>query len=216
MSDSHAWAAVIATLGLLVLYELVLAAMHRWLPHRLARTVHATLRAQWFEAVSGQRGSEILAVQTLRNSMMSATMLASTAALALMGTITLAVPSLHATFADGPGAARFTPRLALEFMLLALLFASLVSTVMAVRFYNHAGFVAALPVDSELRRRWSMSGVAYVRKAGILYSAGLRHLVLVVPAVAALLAPVAGPIAAAIVAAVLLMFDRVPDAPVRR
>lgn len=216
MSNTHAWTAVTATVSLLVLYELVLVAMHRWLPHRLARTVHATLRAQWFEAVSGQRGSEILAVQTLRNSMMSATMLASTAALGLMGTVTLAVPSLHLRSEGGASAVGLTPQLTLELLLLVLLFTSLVSTVMAVRFYNHAGFVAALPVDSELRRRWSMSGVAYVRKAGVLYSIGLRHVVLVVPVVAALLAPAAGPIAAAIVAAVLFVFDRVPDEAARR
>ena len=212
MSDDHAWAFVFATVGVLALYEVLLVVMQRWTPHRLARTAHATLRAQWFEAVSAQRGSEILAVQTLRNSMMSATMLASNVALGLMGTVALAAPSLHATFADGTSAVAFTPRLALELLLLVLLFTSLVSTMMAVRFYNHAGFVAALPVDSEPRRQWSVSGVAYARKAGVLYSVGLRHLVLVVPAMAALLAPAAGPLAAGIVAAVLFVFDRVPAA----
>ena len=46
-----------------------------------------------------------------------------------------------------------------------LVIGALVSTMMAVRFYNHAGFVAALPVDSEPRRQWSMAGVARAARA---------------------------------------------------
>ena len=49
-------------------------------------------------ALSRQPGSEILAIQTLRNSVMSATMTASTAVLGLMGTVSLAAPSLDASF----------------------------------------------------------------------------------------------------------------------
>jgi hypothetical protein len=63
--------------------------------------------------VSQQKGSEILAVQTLRNSLMSATMTAS---------------SLHASFGQGGTVwPEFTPRLAMELGVLGLLFASLVS-----------------------------------------------------------------------------------------
>jgi hypothetical protein len=42
----------------------------------------------------------------------------------------------------------------LELVLMALLFALLLSSAMAVRFYNHAGFICAMPVGSEARRRW--------------------------------------------------------------
>ncbi len=199
---------------MLVFYELLLLAMQRSQPQRLARTAHAALRQDWFAAVSVQKGSEILAVQTLRNSLMSATMLASTAALGLMGAVTLAAPSLHAGFGEAlPAAALVTPRLALELVLMALLFTSLVATVMAVRFYNHAGFVGGIPVDSPARQRWNAAGMAAVRRAGLLYSVGLRHLILVVPVVAAILAPVAGPVAALLVVAVLFSFDRVAQAP---
>ncbi|MBP7567242.1 MAG: hypothetical protein KA795_14665 [Burkholderiaceae bacterium] len=97
---------------------------------------------------------------------------------------TLGAPSLH-TIADHVAAAPFvvvTPRLMLELVLLSLLFASLVSTLMAVR---------------------------YVRKAWLLYGFGLRQLVLVAPVVAALLHPFAGPVAALAVAWVLFALDRV-------
>ncbi len=45
-------------------------------------------------ATSAQKGSEVLAVQPLQNSLMSATLAASTEVLALMGTMTPAAPSL--------------------------------------------------------------------------------------------------------------------------
>jgi uncharacterized membrane protein len=209
MSVAATWIAVALTVAVLALYEGLLAVLQRRRPRHTAPSAHASLREDWFEAVSAQKGTELLAVQTLRNSLMSATLLASTAALGLMGTITLAAPSLHATFADAiPGVSLVTPRLALELVLLALLFTSLVSTVMAVRFYNHAGFIAGMPTESPARKRWEVAGNAYVRKAGLLYSVGLRHLVLVMPVVAALLSPVAGPVAAMAVVAVLLAFDR--------
>jgi len=148
-------------------------------------------------------------VQTLRNSLMSATMTASTAALGLVATATLAGPSLHSSFGEATGVPNVTPRLALELVLLALLFASLVSSTMAVRYYNHAGFIGSMPVGSEPRRRWERAGADYVRRAGILYSWGLRHLVLVAPVVASILHPATGPVAALFVVTVLFGFDRV-------
>ena len=79
---------------------------------------------------------------------------------------------------------------------------------MAVRYYNHAGFIGGMPVDSEARDRWTDAGKAYVRRAGILYSWGLRHLVLVAPILASIVHPAAGPVAALCLVAVLVKFDR--------
>lgn len=201
------WWAAFATTGILIGYEASLALAQRRRPGRMARTAHANLREDWFAAVSRQKGSEILAVQTLRNAVMSASMIASITALGLMGTVTLAAPSLHAEMGGG-AIPHFTPRLAMELVLLALLFASLVSSVMAVRYYSHASFVSGMPVDSEARQQWTSTGTLYVRKAGVLYSWGLRQLILVAPIVAFILHPVAGPFAAVLVSGVLLGFDR--------
>lgn len=202
------WMAAGLTAAILVAYEVLLVVMQLRRPSLVARSAHASLREEWFASISEQPGSEVLAVQTLRNSLMSATMLASTAALGLMGAVTLATPSLHAGFGQTGPVATLTTRLALELALLGLLFTSLVSTVMAVRFYNHASFIGAIPVASPARQRWSVAGTQYLRRAGLLYSIGLRHLVLVVPVVAAILWPMAGPVAAVLVVAVLLSFDR--------
>ncbi|GAC1603676.1 MAG: hypothetical protein NVS3B2_08370 [Ramlibacter sp.] len=203
------WLAASVTVAVLLAYEVSLAVAQRQRPERMARTAHAQLREDWFDAVSAQKGSEVLAVQTLRNALMSASMSASTAALGLMGTVTLAVPSLHGELGDAASVLpQVTPRLAMELVLLALLFASLVSSVMAVRYYNHAGFVGGMPVDSETRKRWAPAGTAHVRKAGVLYSWGLRQFILLAPVVAFILHPVAGPVAAVLVSGVMFSFDR--------
>lgn len=207
MGAQAAWIAVGLTLAVLLGYEALLLLLPRRRPQRSTPARHAGLREAWFRAVSEQKGSELLAVQTLRNSLMSATLLASTAALALMGTVSLAAPSLHAL--DGAaGRAGIGPRLALELALLALLLASLVSALMAVRLFNHAGFIGGMPVDSDARARWTEAGVRYVRRAGLLYGVALRQLVLAVPVVVAILLPAAGPLAAALVAGVLHSLDR--------
>lgn len=213
MSDGR-WIAAAATLAAIVLYELWHTFAQRRRPHALARSAHAGLREEWFASLSTQSGSEILAVQTLRNSLMSATMTASTAVLGLMGSITLAAPSLHATFdPDRLAALTVTPRLLVELMLLTLLFSALVSSVMAVRYYTHASFIGSMPAQSAARGRWAEAGSAYVRKAGILYSWSLRSLVLIAPLVAYLLHPYAGPVAAVLVTGVLYGFDRTREAP---
>lgn len=208
MSTGWQWLAAGATIALLASYEVWIAVGRRAADGSVARAVHAALREQWFEAVSAQRGSEILAVQTLRNSLMSASMTASAAVLGLMGTISLAAPSLQAGLAGGATVPQFTPRLALELVLLALLFASLVASVLAVRFYNHASFIGGMPVESQARERWGPAGRRYVARAGLLYSWSLRNLILVLPAVAFILHPWAGPAAALLTVFVLQAFDR--------
>lgn len=209
MTNATTWLAALLTVAILLIYEGALLLVQRLSPARLARAAHANLREEWFAAISKQRGSEILAVQTLRNSLMSATMTASTAVLGLMGTVTLSAPSLHSSFGDAESiSAHFTARLALELVLMTILFASLVCSAMAVRYYNHAGFISSMPVDSEERRRWSATGVVYLRRAGLLYSWGLRHLLMVAPILASIVYPLAGPVAAVILTITLLGFDR--------
>ena len=208
MNGNLVWLATLATVVVLFGYEAVVAVAQHRRPDRMARSAHAALREDWFNAVSQHAGSEILAIQTLRNSLMSATMTASTAVLGLMGTVTLAAPSLHLSFGEATVLPSVTSRLMLELLLLTLLFASLVCSAMAVRYYNHVGFISGMPVASEARQRWGPAGTAYVRRAGLLYSWGLRHLILVAPILASLLHPFAGPVAAVLVVLVLSGFDR--------
>lgn len=64
------WGIATAILVVVLGYEVALAFAQNRQPERLARTARATLREDWFAAVSLQTGPEILAVQTLRYSLM--------------------------------------------------------------------------------------------------------------------------------------------------
>jgi hypothetical protein len=208
-TDTLSWLAAALTVGILLAYEVSSHLAQRAQPQRMARSAHAQLREDWFRAVSAQPGSEILAVQTLRNSVMSATMSASTAVLGLIGTATLAAPGLRASIEVAhDGLPPMSPRLALELVLLALLLASMVSSVMAVRYFTHASYIGAMPVGCVSRAQWAPAGLAYVRRAGLLYSWGLRHLVLIAPLLASILHPLAGPVVALVMVATLARLDR--------
>ena len=207
--ETAGWWPALVTIGVLVLYQALLAVTERRHPERVARSSHARLRAIWFDAIARREGSEILAVQTLRNSLMSATMTASTAALALMGSITLSAPAFNAMAADGLSLSDFlSPRHVLELVLLLFLFVSLLSSVMSVRYYTHASFIAGMPADAQEKRLWIPIGENYVRKAGLFYSTGLRYFVLIAPVVVGIVHPLAGPPAAILVTAVLYSLDQ--------
>lgn len=202
--------AVALTLAIVLAHELLHGRRLRRAPQRLARGANAMLRAQWFAAVSAQPASEVLAVQTLRNAMMSATVVASAAVLGLMGTVTLAAPGLaHRAAAVGPWV---DAQLLLALGLLGLLFSALVASAMALRHYQHASFVVGMPVGSPERAHWAESGLGHLRRAGLAYSWALRHLLLIAPVLAALLHPWAGPPAALSIAWLLTRLDRTPAA----
>lgn len=207
MMTDLTWEAAVLTITILLAYEVALATQQKRHPERMAKSAHALIRREWFDAVSVVKGTEILAVQTVRNAVMAATMTSSISAIGLIGSATLAMPSIHIGLAQATISSSFGPRLLLELVLLALLFASLASSVMAVRFYNHAGFICAMPVDSEQRSRWSSVGSGYIDRAGRLYSWGVKHLILVAPILASILQPLAGPVAAALVVFALSGFD---------
>lgn len=83
-------------LSSLAVSALLLVACHLFLRFRLKRdpayTIHgvnALARSAWVESVMKSGEKDILAVQTLRNAIMGPTFLASTAALLIIGTLTL-------------------------------------------------------------------------------------------------------------------------------
>ena len=204
------WAALITSVLLIGSYELRLRATERRNPRSTARSAHAALREEWVRALSGQRGSEIVAVQTLRNSLMSATISASTAALALVGTLSLTVSSA----AQGLGLlglTRLSPGLVIELMLLGTLFASYVCSATAMRYFSHAGFAMSLPVASPEREVRLPTAIDYVRRAGLLYGWGLRAFFLVAPLIAGLIHTFAMPLASLALVMVLRALDRRPQ-----
>ena len=76
-----------ASVVLLLIYRMLHARRARLDPTTSTRAVHDRIRNDWVAAMSGNPDKGILAVQTLRNSVMAASFMASTSALALAGTL---------------------------------------------------------------------------------------------------------------------------------
>lgn len=74
---------------ILILYHLFLRYKIWKKPAYTVQAVNILARTAWVESIMQGTGKEILAVQTLRNSTMAATFLASTAVLLIIGVLTL-------------------------------------------------------------------------------------------------------------------------------
>ena len=121
----------------------ILAARFAWALGRDAESGQSiALRRAWVKRILAAPGSEILAIQTVRNSMMAASLMASTAVLALMGVISIghnqlgAADALHDWMHAGANLKLFLP--------LALLAACVVLFSKAVRLYHRAGYSLGL------------------------------------------------------------------------
>lgn len=208
MNDLVANAAVALSVLGLGAYEL----QQVWAARRdavaTARSAHRLLRGEWVRALSRQPGSEIIAVQALRNSAMSATITASTAVLVLMGAVSLMATAgaLPATFRD------LSRRHLLELALVLTLFTMYVCAAVALRYYHHAGFILSMPVGSPERTPREPIASSYVQRAGTLYSWSLRCFFYAGPITLGLLNALAMPLASLSLVGILVLYDRAPSA----
>ncbi len=204
MTTSHDWIAFGIATVIFAIYEIWVLWVGWRHPTRIARSAHAFMRESWVDALGRQPGFEIVAVQALRNSLMSATIAASTAALALMGTVSLASGNLEVTTFNS------TPplRIVLEILLMATLFASYVCSAMSMRYFSHAGFVMSMPVASPERASLNLMAKEYVKRAGLLYSWALRFFLIISPLVVGIVRPLGMPFMAIALVVALWFFDR--------
>jgi len=204
MSATQNWIAFAASSVIFCVYEVWVIWVGWRHPERIARSAHAFMRASWVDALSRQPGFEIVAVQALRNSLMSATIAASTAALALMGSVSLASSTIESASFDGAPSLRVV----LEILLMANLFASYVCSAMAMRYFSHAGFVMSMPVGSPERPALAPMAKEYVKRAGLLYSWALRFFLIIAPLVVGIVRPVGMPFMTVALVVALWFFDR--------
>ena len=155
------------------LYEIYL----RWIilraPMKLARSAHAAIRSNWVKSVMRRPGTEILVIQTLRNSVMAASFMATTAILALSGTLTLSGIAnsddrlWQAAFSRSSKPTLFAAKLLL---LTGSFFVSFLFMAMAVQFFNHTGYLITGEVASDEPTRKETLAAAYLNRAGNYYS----------------------------------------------
>ena len=200
----------------------ILVAYHVFLRYKLKRdpayTVHGVnslARAAWVENVMLSKTSkDILAVQTLRNAIMGPTFLASTAALLIVGTLTLSgqgdklTETWHALNVFG---SKHTELWQAKVLLLLLNFMiAFFSFSMAIRLFIHVGFMINVPV-SPAHHPVSPKNVAiYLNRAGAYHSVGMRAYYFSVPLVFWLFGPHFMLLATIVLIGVLYTIDRAP------
>lgn len=180
-------------------------------PASTVQGLNSIARRIWVEdVIAGHK--DILAVQTLRNSTMAATFLASTAVLLMVGVLTLSGQqeklneAWHAVNVFG---ALHTGLWIVKLMVLLLdFFIAFFSFSLAIRSYNHVGYM--INVAHTGRHDMLSPGpvAAHLNRAGRYYTIGMRAYYASVPIVMWLFSPVFMLVATAVLIIVLLRLDR--------
>lgn len=146
--------------------------------------VYQATRAGWVHSVMMER-RDILAVQTLRNSTMSASFMASTAVLLIIGVLTLSAQgeklsgTWHALSLWGQASAEMW-----LFKLLIMLFDLMIgffSFAMAVRLFHHIGYSINVPPAMQQESAQPHRVIADLNRAAIFYRIGMRSYYFTVP-----------------------------------
>ena len=204
----------VLSLLILIAYNLFISYKTR---KNLAYTVQAVTiiaRTAWVESIMQESGKEVLAVQTLRNSTMAATFLASTSVLFIIGVLTLSGQgdklenTWHALNIVG---AKHTDLWLTKLLLILLdLFVAFFSFSMAIRVFNHVGYMINVPLARNFKMICPAHVAVHLNRAGKFYSIGMRSYYTVVPLVFWLFGPHFMLLSTVVLVAVLYQLDRAP------
>ena len=187
-------AAISLSALLIALYYIALWLKTRNNPTYSIHGVNALARRLWVLNVMNNPGKDVMAVQTLRNFVMGASLMASTATLLIIGTLTLSgqaeniARSWHVLNIAGSHAAELwiikVLTLLLDFIIAFFAFA------MSVRLANHVVFMVNVP-DKNAHHALSQEAVAArLNRAGNLFAVGMRAFFVAIPLVFWLFGPV--------------------------
>ncbi len=203
----------LGSLAILAAYHFYLNVQLRHNPRYTIQSVNNAARTAWVSHIMVTPGKDILAVQTLRNSTMAATFLASTAVLLIIGVLNLSQSGggdgglIHSLAAHQPGYLLYLLKLT---PLLIDLFAAFFFFSLAIRMYNHVGYLinsgpqASGPVDPAYVAR-------ILNRGGRYYSYGMRSYYLCVPFVFWLFGPLFMLAASVLLIVALYHVDRSPE-----
>lgn len=157
----------------------------------------------------------VLAVQTLRNSTMAATFLASTSVLLIIGVLTLSEQGekLEAHWHVLNLVGSINPVLWMVKLLLLLLdlFVAFYTFSMCIRIYHHVGFMINIPLRLNHRMITPAHVAAHLNRAGHFYSLGMRSYYYLIPLVFWLFGPHFMLLATIGMLMVLYRIDRAPE-----
>jgi uncharacterized membrane protein len=198
-------------------YHLYLRYRERQDPAYTVQGVNRMARAMWVRGMMASGKPDVIAVQTLRNSTMAATFLASTAVLLIIGVLSLSgqgdklSTTWHALNVYGATHAELF--LAKLLLLLLDLFTVFFSFTLAIRLYNHVGYMINVPDTIDHQSISPEHVVEHLNRAGGYYSIGMRAFYLMVPLVFWLFGPHFMLLATIGLIVVLYRIDRAPTLP---
>ena len=168
----------ILSAGILVLYHLYLRYETHKDPTYSVRAVNVLARTAWVEVMMSSGKPDVIPIQTLRNSTMAATFLASTAVLLIMGVLTLSGQNndLQSTWHTLNAYGTKHPNLWLVKLLLLLLdlFVAFFSFSMAIRIYNHVGYMINVPFSLNHKAISPRHVAMHLNLGGNYYYIGMR------------------------------------------
>lgn len=179
---------------------LLVAAYHIFLRYKIrheptytVQAVNRIARTAWVETIMQNDKNAVLAVQTLRNSTMAATFLASTAVLMIIGVLTLTEQGekLEAAWHTLNVVGAINPvvwMVKLIFLLLDL-FVAFFSFSMSIRIFNHVGYLINVPLSLNHKMITPAHVATHLNRAGRFYSLGMRAYYFLVPLVFWLFGP---------------------------
>jgi len=178
---------------LIVAYHLFLRRKIIKDPAYTVQAINRIARTAWVDNIMHNDKNAVLAVQTLRNSTMAATFLASTAVLLIIGVLTLSEQGekLEAHWHALNMVGAINPMLWMVKLLLLLLdlFVAFFGFSMAIRIFNHVGFMINVPLRLNHKMITPAHVATHLNRAGHFYSLGMRAYYLLVPLVFWLFGP---------------------------
>jgi uncharacterized membrane protein len=199
---------------LLIVYHVYLGFELRKHPESTIHAVNWAARRAWVEGIMGDPERSVLAVQTLRNSTMAATFLASTAVLLIIGTLTLSgqADKLATAFHILNILGSHHPELWIFKLILLVsdFFVAFFSFSIAIRLFNHVGYQINVPAAIRPKYVSPTKVAIHLNRAGNFYSIGMRAYYFAVPLVFWLFGPQFMVLATLVLIAVLYHIDRMP------
>lgn len=189
-TDSAAFA---LSAGIIAAYYVFLNIKVRNNPTYTIHGVNALARGLWVEHIMRNASKDVMAVQTLRNWIMGASLMASTAALLIIGTLTLSGQAeniSHSWHVLSIEQSIVNDLWILKVMLLLLDFiVAFFAFTMSVRLANHVVFMVNVP-DHGAHHNLSPKAVARrMQRAGNMFAIGMRAFFFAVPLVFWLFGP---------------------------
>ena len=214
VSFSGDFSSLLISVLLIVAYHIVLRNKVRKDPTYTVQAVNRIARTAWVETIMQDEKNAVLAVQTLRNSTMAATFLASTSVLLIIGVLTLSEQGeklgAHWNALNMVGAINPTLWMVKLLVLLLDLFVAFFGFSMAIRIYNHVGFMINVPVRLNHKMITPAHVATHLNRAGHFYSMGMRAYYFLVPMVFWLFGPHFMLVSTIVLLLALYRIDRAP------